>query len=167
MKQTATDYFYDRMLKLFMQYHEEDIPTINFGEVITEAFDQAKAMEKEQIIDAYANGSNDRLKNTINDFFNETYGSNHFVDTNEMIDHIVDANKMVEISEDQAIEMVKDMNKQPMRFHCVPKEISDEELFQQAILAMEEWYGSGCDSEIDAYFRGAKWMQKQLKGGNQ
>lgn len=141
MKQTATDYFYDRMLKLFMQYHEEDVPTINFGEIITEAHEQAKAMEKEQIMDAYANGSNDRLKNTITDYYNETYGSNHIVDTNEMIDHIGDANKMVEIL--------------------------DDELFNQSILAMEEWYGSGCDSEIDAYFRGAKWMQKQLKGGNQ
>ena len=49
MKQTAIDYFYDRMLKLFMQYHEEDVPTINFGEVITEAYEQAKAMEKEQM----------------------------------------------------------------------------------------------------------------------
>jgi hypothetical protein len=43
---------------------------------------------------------------------------------------------------------------------------TDDVLFQQAILAMEEMYGSGCDAEIDAYFRGAKWMQKQLKGGN-
>lgn len=45
------------------------------------------------------------------------------------------------------------------------REISDKDIFEQAILAMEEMYGSGCDSEIDAYFRGAKWMQKQLKGG--
>ena len=42
-------------------------------------------------------------------------------------------------------------------------EISDDKLFQQAIKAMEEMYGSGCDEEIDAYFRGAKWMQEQLK----
>jgi hypothetical protein len=41
--------------------------------------------------------------------------------------------------------------------------VSDEEIFKQSIKEMEEWYGSGCDSEIDAYFRGAKWMQKQLK----
>lgn len=36
---------------------------------------QAKAMEKEQIKDAYANGSNDRLKNTIKDYYNENYGN--------------------------------------------------------------------------------------------
>jgi hypothetical protein len=38
--------------------------------------EQAKAMEKEQIKDAYANGSNDRLKNRVIDYYNETYGGN-------------------------------------------------------------------------------------------
>lgn len=61
--------------------------------------------------------------------------NNHIVYTTDIIHHIGDVNEMV----------------------------SDEELFQRAIKAMEEHYGSGCDSEIDAYFRGAKWMQKQLK----
>lgn len=42
-------------------------------------------------------------------------------------------------------------------------EISDDDIFQQAILAMEEIYGSGCEEEIDAYFRGAKWYKEQLK----
>ena len=37
---------------------------------------QAKAMEKEQIEEAYSNGSNDRLKNRINEqYYKETYGS--------------------------------------------------------------------------------------------
>ena len=40
---------------------------------------------------------------------------------------------------------------------------TDEEIFNQAILAMEEMYGSGCDAEIDAYFRGAVWYREQLK----
>ena len=44
------------------------------------------------------------------------------------------------------------------------QKFSDKILFEQATVAMEEIYGSGCDAEIDAYFRGAKWMQKQ--GGN-
>jgi hypothetical protein len=39
----------------------------------------------------------------------------------------------------------------------------DKDIFNQATVAMEEMYGSGCDTEIDAYFRGAKWMQKQFK----
>ena len=59
----------------------------------------------------------------------------------ESSDHIGDANKMVEDNVQKLI---------------------DKDIFDQAILAMEEMYGSGCDSEIDAYFRGAKWMQKEL-----
>ena len=40
--------------------------------------------------------------------------------------------------------------------------ITDEALFAQATLEMEQRYGSGCEEEIDAYFRGAKWMQEQF-----
>ena len=40
--------------------------------------------------------------------------------------------------------------------------ISDKVLFEQVIVAMEEMYGYGCETEIDAYFRGLKWMQKQF-----
>ena len=47
--------------------------------------------------------------------------------------------------------------------YILQQEISDEEIFKQAILAMEEMYGSGSETEIDAYFRGAKWMQEQLR----
>lgn len=46
--------------------------------------------------------------------------------------------------------------------HNVQKLI-DKDIFDQATLAMEEHYGSGCQEEIDAYFRGAKWMQEQFK----
>ena len=42
-------------------------------------------------------------------------------------------------------------------------EISDDEIFKQSVLAMEERYGSGCDEEIDAHFRGAVWHREQLK----
>jgi hypothetical protein len=45
-------------------------------------------------------------------------------------------------------------------------EISDKVLFEQATVAMEEHYGYDCETEIDAYFRGAKWMQKQFKTKN-
>jgi hypothetical protein len=41
--------------------------------------------------------------------------------------------------------------------------ISDELLFEQATVAMDKIYGSGCETEIDAYFRGAKWILKQFK----
>ena len=49
-----------------------------------------------------------------------------------------------------------------MREQRVQKLI-DKDIFNQAILAMEEMYGSGCDAEIDAYFRGAVWYREQLK----
>jgi hypothetical protein len=42
------------------------------------------------------------------------------------------------------------------------QKLIDKDIFNQAILAMEEMYGSGCDEEIDAYFRGAKWMQQEM-----
>ena len=43
------------------------------------------------------------------------------------------------------------------------EKLIDKDIFNQAILAMEEMYGSGCDAEIDAYFRGAVWYREQLK----
>ena len=44
--------------------------------------EQAKQMEKEQIVKAYSNGSNDRLKNRINEqYYNETYGGQGSPDT--------------------------------------------------------------------------------------
>jgi hypothetical protein len=76
MKQTATDYFYDRVLKLFMQYHEEDVPTIDFSEIITEAFEQAKQMEQRQIIDAHDSGYIDgqgQKSISAEQYYNETY----------------------------------------------------------------------------------------------
>jgi hypothetical protein len=73
MKQTATDYFYDRMLKLFMQYHEEDVPTIDFSKIITEAHEQAKAMEKEQIIETYNKASAYTWLQIGEQYYNETF----------------------------------------------------------------------------------------------
>jgi hypothetical protein len=43
------------------------------------------------------------------------------------------------------------------------EKLIDKDIFNQAILAMEEMYGSGCDSEIDAYFRGAKWAMSIIE----
>jgi hypothetical protein len=46
------------MLKLFIQYHEEDVPTIDFSEIITEAYQQAKEMEKQDFITCASNAFN-------------------------------------------------------------------------------------------------------------
>ena len=59
-----------------------------------------------------------------------------------------------EISDEQAIEMLKDMNKQPMRFHCVPKEISDGEIER---LLKERW---GLSEE---FITACKWYREQYK----
>jgi hypothetical protein len=60
-------------------------------------------------------------------------------------------------------EQAKEMEKEQMN-HIVDtnKMVSDKVLFEQATVAMEEHYGYDCETEIDAYFRGAKWMQKQF-----
>jgi hypothetical protein len=73
-KQTATEYFYDRVINIFTKYHEEDVPTIDFGAVITEAFDTAQAMEKEQIIDTYNKAAAFTLLQIGEQYYNETYG---------------------------------------------------------------------------------------------
>ena len=49
-QQTAVEWFYQRILA-------EDIKSV---------FEQAKAMEKEQIVDAYRNGANDEFEHWMN-----------------------------------------------------------------------------------------------------
>lgn len=75
MKQTAIDYFYDMVLKLFMQYHEEDVPTINFSEAITEAYQRAKEIEKEQQKYFFECGRNFQLtgEGTFEQYYTSTY----------------------------------------------------------------------------------------------
>lgn len=72
-KQTTMQIFIawgDEMLK------QHPMKLLSFAEAIDKAA-ELLMMEKEQIIDAYANGSNDRLKNVIKDYYNETYGGNN------------------------------------------------------------------------------------------
>lgn len=46
------------------------------------------------------------------------------------------------------------------------QKLIDKDIFDQATLAMEEHYGSGCETEIDAYFRGAKWAMSTINSEN-
>jgi len=64
-KQTAVEW---------LEHHLKDFFQIDFAhlEYMTKAFDQAKAMEKEQIIDAF-NYARYRLGDSSN-YYNETYG---------------------------------------------------------------------------------------------
>ncbi len=72
-KQTATEYFYDRVINIFTKYHEEDVPTIDFGELITEAFDTAKEMEKVQIVDTYNKAAAFKLLQIGEAYYTSTY----------------------------------------------------------------------------------------------
>jgi hypothetical protein len=65
--QTAVDWFYQRIL----------------AKDIKEVYEQAKQMEKEQIMNAWLNGDNDsmyepsELVKQSEQYYNETYGSNN------------------------------------------------------------------------------------------
>lgn len=132
-QQTAVDYLVEKLIKLGYLHSE------NYGQsqVVKKVIEQAKVMEKEQIINTYKEAQVlvvlDYTKRA-EQFYYETYESNG------SDDHIGDANEMV----------------------ASVQKLIDKDIFNQAILAMEEMYGSGCDAEIDAYFRGAKWMRQEL-----
>ena len=125
-QKTAIDWLANELVK-------KGFPIEKYG---MDLLEQAKAMEKEQIIKANEDASTNELGEFLNgkQYYNETYESK------ESDDHIGDANKMV----------------------TAVQKLIDKDIFNQAILAMEEMYGSGCDAEIDAYFRGAKWMRQEL-----
>ncbi len=75
-RQTATNYFYDRIMDIFIKYHEEDVPTFDFSKAMTEAFDIAKAMEERQIIDAHDSGYIDgqgQKSMSAEQYYKETY----------------------------------------------------------------------------------------------
>ena len=68
-KQTALQWFFSELER--MQYF--------IGNDMLEALKQAKAMEKEQIVDAYIDGEDDEtnrrvLKRAAEQYYNETYG---------------------------------------------------------------------------------------------
>ena len=99
--------------------------------------DKAKAIEKEQIINTFKEAQvlvvMDDTKRA-EQFYYETYESK------VSDDHLPNVREMA----------------------ASVQKLIDKDIFNQAILAMEEMYGSGCDAEIDAYFRGAKWMREEL-----
>ncbi|MFN7912343.1 MAG: hypothetical protein ACK5QC_10965 [Bacteroidota bacterium] len=80
MKKTAIDHIYEQFISLFTQYEGDEIDGFRFGELITEAHEQAKAMENEQIIDAYNEGysirdyyGNRSDNTTAEQYYNETF----------------------------------------------------------------------------------------------
>jgi hypothetical protein len=140
-----------------------------YNEIVRNAIE----MHKQEIIDAYASavmkenngdyiGMHEQSSGEI--YYAETFVSKGSDDTLKDY-HIVDTNEMVqlpqqEISDDQTIKMLKDMNKQPMRFHCVPKEISDEEIEKAA---RDYDNGDIYGPPLVNFEQGAFWYREQLK----
>ena len=83
MKQTAVQWYAERLYDLEMAYNQGVIKTNTYIKGKREAVEQAKEMEKEQIIEfakevfiCRYNGIQERLSNIANDIYNETYGGN-------------------------------------------------------------------------------------------
>jgi len=73
MKQTAVEWLVD---KVFCKH------TCKWKDVI----EQAKAMEKEQIVDAYKYGNQSDVYFKPEQYYQQTYGgNNHIADTNKMV----------------------------------------------------------------------------------
>jgi hypothetical protein len=75
-KQTATDYIYDRVISIFVKYHEEDVPTFDFSKAITEAFETAKVLEREHMMLMYNAGKVEGLLDgpqTAKEYFTEEF----------------------------------------------------------------------------------------------
>ena len=69
-KQTSVEWLVEQINQII------DFIPMNKWDEIRGVVQQAKAMHKEEINEAYANGSNDRLKNRINDdYYNETFNT--------------------------------------------------------------------------------------------
>jgi uncharacterized protein (DUF2164 family) len=75
MRQTAVQWYAERLYDLEMAYNQGVIKTNTYIKGRREAVEQAKEMEKEQIIDALLFG--DVLSpNTAETYYNQTYGGN-------------------------------------------------------------------------------------------
>ena len=110
-----------------------DYIPINKWDAIADIIQQAKQMHKDEITIAYGSDRFPCSDADCEDYYQETYGGSP-----------------KEISEEK-----------PMRYHCVPKEISDEEIIK---LANKHILYN--DSKRQWVIEGMKLYKEQLKGGN-
>ena len=81
-KQTAVDWLFDRMVGLAEDYDDGKINYITYINGVNHFLDQAKEMEKQQIIDAYGvkikqdieQGQTVYIRTTGEQYYKETYG---------------------------------------------------------------------------------------------
>lgn len=73
-KVSSVEWLFDQINDALIDFTEGKISASLYGIRVTEYKQQAKQMHKDEIIQSYASGSNDRLKNTINtNYHNETF----------------------------------------------------------------------------------------------
>jgi hypothetical protein len=74
-KQTALDWYIEQNFNNIVQFESHQISQDEYVIAYNNLLNQAKAMEKEQIEDAYRISPNNELwSNSGIDYFNETYG---------------------------------------------------------------------------------------------
>jgi hypothetical protein len=74
-KQTAVEWFVEQLDKLEYEYDVEGISILEFDKIKIEIENQAKKMEKEQILDAWTDGYSCGMyqEGLGIDYYNETY----------------------------------------------------------------------------------------------
>ena len=75
-KQTAVQWYAERLYDLEMAYNQGVIKTNTYIKGRREAVEQAKEIEKEQIIDAFEDGQSELSLKDKDEYYNETYGGN-------------------------------------------------------------------------------------------
>ena len=147
MTQTAVEWLFDRMVGLAEDYDDGKINYTNYINGVKHFLDQAKEMEKQQIIDAYEQGSDDEIvaydgtrkyKNGV-EYYTFTYGSKGSDETLKDY-HIVDTNEMVSSQ----------------------TEISDEEIEKAMWEHFSDEYADMWSERL-AFRLACKWYREQLK----
>ena len=78
-KRSAVEWLSNQAYELFEQYSEGKFDRIQLNKLMLKATEQAKEMEKQQIIDAYVEGCSDSIldestdKTRSEDYYNKTY----------------------------------------------------------------------------------------------
>ena len=79
MKQTAVEWLFEQLCSEKLSWNKDRMGKLFIDLRTSDIFNQAKAMEKEQIIKAHTNGWNKGIQNeliTSQEYYNETYESN-------------------------------------------------------------------------------------------
>lgn len=74
-KQTAVEWFHEETWKIKMLLEKQQISIGEYAVAYNDLFNQAKAMEREQIVEAYYDGTDlDSIFATSSQYYEQTYG---------------------------------------------------------------------------------------------